>query len=225
MGRAFIASSTQFLEVSAAPAVGVTIGLFAWGKMDNLTNNNTIFCESDTATDNYFIELDMVGGVGGDPQRLGYKRVGLNAFPSTGVAYTVDLWHAIQGNKIGTASHDIYLDGGNRGTDTTSIAANPEMDNISIGALRRLTPASFTDGDVAHCAIWNVSLRETEDVLPLAHGVSPFVIRNDALVFYAPVDGNLSPEPDYISQNNLTLGNSPTKATTNPPVEFLGNYM
>jgi len=68
---------------------------------------------------------------------------------------------------------------GSTGTDTSHvyIGNNGTTDNDSWG------------GSIAHVAIWNATLSPTEVSL-LAFGVSPPLIRSDALVFYCPCSGD-----------------------------------
>ena len=68
--------------------------------------------------------------------------------------------------------------------------------NIAIG--RRHHTSQPFDGAIGEVAIWAAALTVPE-IVALAKGFSPLMIRPDSLLSYWPVLGNDSPEPDYIS--------------------------
>lgn len=70
------------------------------------------------------------------------------------------------------------------------------------------------DGDIGHCAIWNIDLTASE-IKSLSEGISPLNIRSESLVFYAPINGQ-DPEYDIVGGLDLTVNGS-TKAEE-PPI-------
>ena len=60
------------------------------------------------------------------------------------------------------------------------------------------------NGDLAEWAVWNAILTQ-EEATALSKGVCPLLIRPESLVFYAPVFGNQSPEPNLVHANSGTL--------------------
>lgn len=80
------------------------------------------------------------------------------------------------------------------------------------------------DGKIAHAVIWDVELSANEKGA-LFRGVNPFAIRHSSQKLHWALNGNDSPEGDYNAQTNQGTLTGTTKATTNPPVELLGNYL
>ena len=99
--------------------------------------------------------------------------------------------------------------------------AKTGVDSVRFGA--NVAGAQDFDGQIFGGSFWDVALSASEH-LALFHGIPAFVIRNESLQYYYPLDGNNSPENEYVQQANGTL-NGTIKATTNPPVELLENYL
>lgn len=72
---------------------------------------------------------------------------------------------------------------------------------------------------VAEACIWNVALTNNE-LAAYRAGVRPTLIRPASLVFYLPLTGIASPEPEFSgSRNNATLSGTPVLAN-HPPVSL-----
>jgi hypothetical protein len=70
-------------------------------------------------------------------------------------------------------------------------------------------------GDICEAAMWNAALDDGE-MLALGKGVCPLLIRPQSLIFYLPIYGNASPEPDrWNSRRDFTV-TSTTKADHYP---------
>lgn len=104
---------------------------------------------------------------------------------------------------------------------TPSGTAKTGIDSISIG--ENVAGGGDVDAIISHVVIWDVELSSTEHLV-LSRGVNPFVIQNDNLQVYYPLNGNNSPENEY-AQSALGTVTGAIKATTNPPVELIENYL
>ena len=140
-----------------------------------------------------------------------------------------DSWHAHFGAWGGGNNSLLYYDtiaqtSGNV-VASTPVTMQASDDNFSIGA----TPvgANPYTGNLANYAMWSVDIGAIMAVA-LAHGVNPFVIRNDVLILYYSIAGNNDPEPQYKNGiGNATLEGTanPPKFAGNPPVEHLSCYI
>jgi hypothetical protein len=110
----------------------------------------------------------------------------------TGV--TANVWHHGAAVFASSTSRTPYLNGVAGSTETTS-KVPASVNRISVGRLGRLAPIGYMDGNIAEAAIWNVALTQAE-ISALATGALPVNVRPSALVFYAPLLGGDSPEPD-----------------------------
>lgn len=117
-------------------------------------------------------------------------------------ALATDTWYHLAASWDGNTGTDadLYVDGVEEtyavsqqasGTRTSDAAVPFQLGTDDDGA------AQF-QGDMAEVAIWNVVLTAAE-VTTLAAGYSPLFIRPHALVFYAPLWGSATNEPDLIS--------------------------
>lgn len=135
------------------------------------------------------------------------------AAPTTGV------WHhfCITYDAASTANAPvIYQDGTSRTVTTVAaavgtIANTPDFFRIGNSSL----VTEWWDGLIAHFAIWDKVLLTAGEVLALASGVSPVLIRPDSLKTYLPINGIDSPETDFILGNAANM--TGTLLTQNEP--------
>ena len=125
---------------------------------------------------------------------------------------TTGAWQHICGSTSGVASRSCYRNGGNKGTNATSITFGGAVDRTGLLHSARNSQDAVCNGAIADAAIWNIVLTD-DDVATLAKGVSPRLVRPDRLVAYWPVIGNLSPEPDrWKNRFDLTIAGAVAKA-------------
>lgn len=73
-----------------------------------------------------------------------------------------------------------------------------------------------TDGRIAEMAIWTEALTAIEFAY-LAKGYAPFLVHNKGLIFYMPLIGVTSPEPDIVSAKLGTITGT-VAAAAHPPI-------
>jgi len=195
--------------------------IFAWHNSNNITGAQHIVGAADPTVDDEFYRTVLQGNVAGDFVRFN-ERGTSNVSAITTLAYSVDVWQNSIGISTSTTSRTVQLNGANGNTDTTSSTLGT-LNQICIGRLMRSTPTNPMDGEIAHACYYSALLTIAEAQI-LSRGVNPFFLRNDILAAYYPLDGNTSPEPEYVGQLNGTV-NGATKGATNPPVELLENYL
>lgn len=163
-----------------------------WFNSDSSTAAQDLFSlVPDTGTNDGF-RLRAGGDLGGDPVQMKSREGGAEDSCSTSSGYTTGTWTHALGIVAGIADRRVYINGGSKGTDTTSRDVTlASTSKVSVGAYRTDNTFNETDGRVAECAIWNVALTDA-DALVLAAGYSPLFVRPDALVFYAPLVRHLN---------------------------------
>ena len=129
-------------------------------------------------------------------------------------------WFHACGVYTSTTSRAAYINGGSKGTDTTS-TTTPFPSRTSIGkrdnaSNDRAFGAGGT-GYLADVAIWNVALTDAE-VLSLSKGFSPLLVRPSALVFYSPLYGVGSSEPNLINSAAEATINGTLTQGFHPPI-------
>jgi len=126
--------------------------------------------------------------------------------------YTDGTWQHLCGVFTGAASRACFLDGGSKGTDTTS--QTPVNGNEFLVGIRTIgSPTQHFYGKMAHVAVWNVALSDSE-VAQLAAGANPTAIQAANLVAYYPlVDSGV----DFQGGTSLTEYGSPTWDTADFP--------
>lgn len=213
MARAFDDAASQCLSYAGAPVTAVPVTLACWLYLDdsitptvfglfNHTNQSGVHFD-------YLQLLIQSGTVGaraysiaGGASALATTALGLNA------------WHHACGVFAANNDRRAYLDGANKGTNTTAITP-AGLDRTGVGAhIKDEGNAFFFSGRIAFPAIWNAALTDDEAAM-LADGAWPPLVRPNNLVAFWPLNG-AAPEPDIVGGYDLTPVNSPT-VTDNPP--------
>lgn len=214
MARAFNGSS-QYLTRTATNFVAPPFSVAVWFYATSAAVQGTLWGYTDAAgfADRYVLDKNGDGTV---------SAIALDDF-SGGIAkttatYTASTWRHAAGVFASTASRSVYLDGGNKVTNTDT--RNPSsLDNMTIGAVLGPSATFYHGGRIAEVAIWSAAL--TDDEIAALYnsgiGLSPTMVRPDALVAYYPLlqtDG----DADWWGQNALTAVASPTYADHVPVI-------
>lgn len=201
MARTF--SSGNYLSVAspAPPAIPWTVAGWAYST-DGTASNQTPWWAGQPA-DNVH-EFRMTFTTGGKLRFIGFT---FTAESTT--SFSANTWHHCMGVVASTTSRTVYLD--NAGAATSTDGFNPTLTHTYLGVMGRSTPILPWVGRLAEWAVWNVAL-DADSRKALAQGKSPLLVRPENLVFYCPIIGRSSPEPDYIGGLQLALTGTVAKA-------------
>jgi hypothetical protein len=205
VARGFTGGSSQYLENTTAPAPfdstpPTAWSMACWFKPNASTAAAGILTVGDS-------NANMYGGIialGATSWALDLNGLG-NA---NGAALVSGTWAHLGGITASATSRTAYKDGVAGTPTAVSATLTGAMDRTNVGAITSTTRQLFLTGDVAECGIWNAALA-AKDMVALAAGAPVPLVRPDALVFYAPVYGTMSPEPDVRGGRSLTLGGTP----------------
>lgn len=113
-----------------------------------------------------------------------------------------------------------YVDGVSVAVTTTQTPTGSAPTGTGALTVGGAGAGAAIDGMMAHDAHWNGIILTPSEVLSLASGMNPILIRPDSLVSYLPLTGTNSPEPDLIKNNTLSITGSKL-GTSEPPVQPL----
>lgn len=218
MARLFDDAASDKLEFDVAPLTTTPFSMGCWFNPDVTTKSMTLMSISDKDATNQQHALIADGATllsAGDPVVAASRGVTFG-FASTSTAFSASVWQHALGVWGSATDRRVYLNGGGKGTNASNKTAT-NLDRISIGVLGDSSPSNFMDGLIADAALWNVSLSD-DDAAALAAGVSPLLIRPDALVAYWPLIGAYSPEIDEVGAFPLTL--TGTAQADHPPIIY-----
>ena len=194
MARLFNDAALDRLVYTGAAAVtGVPLTMACWFYCDDATQQLALVSIGDTAGGDNWIVLRVNGEDVGDPVQAAVANVS-GAVASSSTGYSVNTWHHAAATFTAVDNRAAYIDGGSKGTDTTSITP-AGLDATGIGVRVKSSNDTHFSGRIAEAAIWNVALSDAE-VAALAKGFSPTLMRPDTLVGYWPLFGNDASELD-----------------------------
>ena len=213
MARDYAGTTSDFLQAGSSGLVDLTgfdITVASWVRRDTATQMGV--CTKWGASGSvgqYTIELSSGGAV-----TWGTSNGVSSNFVSTAGTFATDVWAHVAGRQ-NSGGKQVFLNGVQGGTTATASSMASAATLLTLGKYVSLG-APF-NGKMAMTAIWDVALTD-QQIMALAKGVSPFLIRPDKLRFYCPQLGTGSPERDYgIDKAHMTINGSVPAASINPP--------
>jgi len=164
-GRAILYddASSQYAQADKS-AVGLNptaLSLLTWFNSDDAAADQTLIQVTQAVTANSYHTLYLVGSLAGDYLRAGTNGVPTFTYAATTKGFTVGRWHQAAGVFRGNNYRAAYIDGANKGTDTTA-STNGNLDRTAIGAMRDSTPGYYMSGRIAVAMIWKRALSDSE---------------------------------------------------------------
>lgn len=198
MSRLFGAGT--HLENTTAAYSTVPFTMAAWCYTTVAAATQTILSINDASAgaDNAFRIILEAGGFA----QARTTAAGSTASATSSVAWATNRWHHVAGLFNAENSRQVYLDGGGVGTNGSTLVP-AGLTRTTVGRRASVSGTQAFTGRIAEAAIWSVALAAAE-LLALARGVSPLLVRYDALEAYWRIYGTASPEPDEIA-NTLPL--------------------
>lgn len=178
---AFSLNGTSYIEATSTPVTAEPFTISCWFRAPNVTADGALVSIGNSATTNRF-QLNVNGSVVGDPVSI--SSVGaVTATANSTTAFIANTWQHAAAVCASTTSRSIYLNGGGKATNTTSVTP-AGINNIMIGGRwSGGTRAFFFNGQIAEVAIWNIALNDDE-ILSLSRGFAAHSIKLGNLKFY-----------------------------------------
>jgi hypothetical protein len=182
--RAAYFSGSTALYIDKAVATTLPVTMSCWFNGDSASAGGHMISIADSSASAAYLALIAAGDIGGDPIRAIHRNVSIGAAIST-TGYTVGQWHHACGVFATTTDRRAYIDGGSKGTNSTSISV-PTMDRTGIAVLARSAFDAKFPGALVDVCIWRAALSDYE-VWRLSRGVPPSEIRKGSLVCWLPL--------------------------------------
>lgn len=211
MARSNTGSASNWLSNAAAARAALPMTLVTWARLANVTHTASLLNITNGAGDQYVsLTADGANEYGGGAGRIIADPAGTNVGVST-AAYTANTWFHAAAVFASITSRTAYLNGANAGSTTTSYVLGTPT-TTSLGGFRT-TSTTFgpMNGRMAEAAVYDVALT-ADEILQLAKGYSPLLVRPDALVAYWPLVGRQSPERDLVGAFPLTINGTMAQA-------------
>lgn len=208
MARTFDGSS-QYLSVASTLLGNEPIGMIVWANPDNITASVIpLGLGNNGASGNFF--LQYAGATASDPVRaIKDNDAGSGSvIAATTAGYSAATWSLGAAMFLADNSRDVFLNGANKGSETTS-RTDPTPDFISVGALRRNSIVQPFDGALAEAFFFDVAVTDAQQAL-FAAGVHPI----DACV---PIANIRAWYPLMRDDNNRIGGGYPNLTATGSP--------
>jgi hypothetical protein len=191
-------ASNEYLNLNSAILTGPPLTFAGWFKSNDDTDSQRLMGISDT-NGNSTAMIQIRGDVAGDPiYMVTINSAGSFSLATTTTGFSANTWHFAVGVWAATNDIRIYIDGGNKGTDTTSISPSG-LDNTTIGAIVRTdsSPAFGISGKISSAMLWNRVLSDSEIALLYREPFGVFEKDNIALLEAGIPAAGVVPTPYY----------------------------
>lgn len=167
--------TTDKILATTAVVTASPMTMCAWAMIDAVTADRAIGSISDTGSGTSFFTLIFKNT--GDLAEWWANSTAAGAGESvSSTTIAAAAWRLLCGAELAINSRAVWLDGGSKGTNVTSVTPT-SIDATAIGVRKRSTEDMFWDGKIASFAIWNRALSDAE-VLSLSKGFSPNCFKN-----------------------------------------------
>lgn len=144
--------SSQHVTVAPPPVTGTPLTMACVFACTNTAAWQDLMGLYNTGSGDHRISLSCQGGVGGDPLRI-ETDAGAKTGALTTSGYTSGRWHVGTGVSAAPNSRAVYIDGGSKGTDATSLTPSG-INILDIGRQGDASPGGYFEGTIALAAIW-----------------------------------------------------------------------
>jgi hypothetical protein len=200
MARSFNASSDH-ITAAGGPTLSPPLTIAAWF-LGTLAPGNYDIASFGINAGGEAYRLNVTAGnaIQADHRSSG----GADSTVATTTTFSTGAWNHGCAVFLGNGTNTLiaYLNGGGKNTGN-DVNATVSVQGISIGSLNLTGVGNFNywGGSLAIISVWNVQLGDLE-ILALAKGVRPNLIRPLSRVGDFPLDGLQSPEPDLSGNAN-----------------------
>lgn len=162
LGRVRDFSGTnQYVRAASSPVTVPPMSLCCWGDSDSDSADQILLSVQAAGTAGFLnsVMLQMAGAAVGDPVRIISGDASASSSAATTTGYTVGTWHHCCGVTAAVDSRAAYIDGGSKGTQTTSRTPTG-IDQANVGV--RADLGLDFNGRIADARIYNRALTDDE---------------------------------------------------------------
>lgn len=153
----FVAASSQFFDNNGQAAViAYPFTFTTWFKANDADSNYSFVFVGDADGATFFSVLQARGDLGGDPLVAfsGEHGGAASKRADSTVPFIAGQWHHGAGVWTSASSRAVFLDGGNKGTNSETVDPIAGYDRTTVGANGFATPGQHMDGQLAEARIY-----------------------------------------------------------------------
>lgn len=185
MAYSFNSATPDFLDAASAVVSGPPFSVSCFFNSTDTANAQVLVYIGQEAVFNNQHLLRLRGDVGADPLEAFSRDSSTSAQARSTAGYSSGTTHHAMGIWTSATNREVWLDNANYAQDTTSVSPTG-LDKTSIAHFGGSGAGQNLLASVWEVGVWNVALSANDRAL-LAAGLSPLLVRRDALVMYQPL--------------------------------------
>ena len=209
MARKFVAADTQRIDSASGGVYTAPLTMSCWFKTPNINVFTRLLITENHTTGSDFFLLQVF-----NDNKIEFTawRDATQGPAKTTTTISANTWYHVCGVATSATRRDVFLNGSGQGTSTTNVTPQG-LEESFIGAMWYdyvgANTYIYSNVTIAEVGIWNTAITAS-NVLQLAAGYSPLLIRPESLVNYWPLIGRTSPEIELSQGHSGVLVNGPT---------------
>jgi hypothetical protein len=150
---------SRYVTIDGLPVTAPPFTVGAWFFAISITQNQALWSMGDAAGANYFV---LYAGLTNQTVSAGANAGAGEVLANSDVGLLVDTWHHGCAVFTSATARAAYLDGGKKGTDSTSCTPTG-IDRCRLGILEATPTFLYTlRGRLAHVCVWNIAKTDAD---------------------------------------------------------------
>lgn len=208
--------ASQYFEHGSPLVTAVPLSMACFFQSHDDTANSTLMGVFDASQPTDAFALQALGNFTPDDVVSAFAVRGATlGRANTTSSWTGNTWHHACGVFASTTDRRVFLDGGSKGTNATSVIPT-NIDVLDLGRSGDSTPGAYHKGYLAGVGIWAGTLTDAE-VAILANGTPPDRVQPHNLVHHYDLV-NMDNLNCRVGSTTLTAFNTPTSADAHPRI-------
>ncbi len=156
----FVSGNSEFIDLGSTSIIGsgnyTILGRFKASSPDDFQR---LYTEGNSGND---LLYTSVGFRQDGHIRFTVVRFGTSMGIETSTDYGDGAWHSFMARRSASNDWDLYIDGGVETINSTTDVSSPTIDQVTLGALRRIASDNYWNGDIDNVLIINRAIADSE---------------------------------------------------------------
>ena len=156
----FVSGNSEYIDFGSTSILGASnYTILGWFKASSPDDFQRLYTEGNSGDDTLYTSIGfrLNGHI-----RFTVVRFGSSMIVETSTDYGDGVWHSFMARRSASNDWDLYIDGNAETINSTSNVSSPAIDQVTLGALRRISIANYWNGDIDNVLIIQRAISDAE---------------------------------------------------------------